>query len=39
MPETLQTLRERIHRVKEMQSVVTTMKAMAAVNIRQYEQT
>jgi F-type H+-transporting ATPase subunit gamma len=37
MTETLEALRRRIHSVEEMQSVVTTMKVMAAVNIRQYE--
>ncbi|MEJ2012512.1 MAG: hypothetical protein P8X64_09860 [Anaerolineales bacterium] len=37
MTQTLEALRHRIHSVEEMQSVVTTMKAMAAVNIRQYE--
>jgi F-type H+-transporting ATPase subunit gamma len=37
MTQTLEALRHRIHSVQEMQSVVTTMKAMAAVNIRQYE--
>jgi F-type H+-transporting ATPase subunit gamma len=37
MTQTLEALRRRIHSVEEMQSVVTTMKAMAAVNIRQYE--
>ena len=38
MTQTLEALRRRIHSVEEMQSVVTTMKAMAAVNIRQYEE-
>jgi F-type H+-transporting ATPase subunit gamma len=38
MIQTLEALRRRIHSVEEMQSVVTTMKAMAAVNIRQYEE-
>jgi F-type H+-transporting ATPase subunit gamma len=38
MTQTLEALRRRIHRVEEIQSVVTTMKAMAAVNIRQYEE-
>jgi F-type H+-transporting ATPase subunit gamma len=37
MAETLERLREKIHSVEEMRSVVTTMKAMAAVNIRHYE--
>lgn len=37
MTQTLEALRRRIHSVEEMQSVVTTMKVMAAVNIRQYE--
>jgi F-type H+-transporting ATPase subunit gamma len=37
MSQTLEALRRRIHSVEEMQSVVTTMKAMAAVNIRQYQ--
>ena len=37
MAQTLETLRRRIENVEEMQSVVTTMKAMAAVNILQYE--
>lgn len=37
MTETLEALRRTIHSVEEMQSVVTSMKAMAAVNIRQYE--
>ena len=38
MTQTLEALRSRIHSVEELQSVVTTMKAMAAVNIRQYEE-
>ena len=38
MTQTLEALRRQIHSVEEMQSVVTTMKAMAAVNIRQYEE-
>ena len=37
MTATLERLREKVHSVEEMQSVVTTMKTMAAVNIRQYE--
>ena len=37
MAQTLEALRRQIYSVEEMQSVVTTMKAMAAVNIRQYE--
>jgi F-type H+-transporting ATPase subunit gamma len=36
--ETLQSLRNRIEIANELQSVVTTMKSMAAVNIRQYQQ-
>ena len=35
--ETLQTLRHRIGTAEELQSVVTTMKGLASVNIRQYE--
>lgn len=35
--ETLQTLRRRIDNAEDMQSVVKTMKALAAVKIRQYE--
>ena len=38
MAQTIESLWDKIARVKEMQSVVTTMKVMAAVNIRQYEQ-
>jgi F-type H+-transporting ATPase subunit gamma len=38
MTQTLEALRRRIHNVEELHSVVTTMKAMAAVSIRQYEQ-
>jgi F-type H+-transporting ATPase subunit gamma len=38
MAQTLEALRDKIHSVEEIQSVVTTMKAMAAVNIRQYEE-
>lgn len=38
MTQTLEALRRRIHSVEELQSVVTTMKAMAAVSIRQYEE-
>ncbi|MBN1312683.1 MAG: F0F1 ATP synthase subunit gamma [Anaerolineae bacterium] len=37
MVQTIEALRDKIRRVKEMQSVVTTMKVLAAVNIRQYE--
>ena len=33
----LETLRRRIEHVEDMQSVVTTMKTLAAVSIRQYE--
>jgi len=35
--ETLESLRRRITSVQDVQSVVTTMKTLAAVNIRQYE--
>jgi F-type H+-transporting ATPase subunit gamma len=38
MPQTIEGLRDKISNVEEMQSVVLTMKTMAAVNIRQYEQ-
>jgi F-type H+-transporting ATPase subunit gamma len=37
MAETLEALQNRIQSVEELGSVVKTMKAMAAVNIRQYE--
>jgi F-type H+-transporting ATPase subunit gamma len=37
MTQTLESLRSRIQSIEELQSVVTTMKAMAAVNIRHYE--
>ncbi len=35
--QTLETLRRQIDNVQDMQTVVTTMKTLAAVNIRQYE--
>ncbi|MFH1484510.1 MAG: F0F1 ATP synthase subunit gamma [Chloroflexota bacterium] len=37
MTQTLESLRSRIQSTEALQSVVKTMKAMAAVNIRQYE--
>jgi F-type H+-transporting ATPase subunit gamma len=36
--QTIQSLKRRIDSTKDLQSVVKTMKTMAAVNIRQYEQ-
>jgi F-type H+-transporting ATPase subunit gamma len=36
--ETLEGLRRKIHVAEDLQSVVTTMKSLAAVNIRQYEE-
>ncbi|MFZ6030143.1 MAG: F0F1 ATP synthase subunit gamma [Chloroflexota bacterium] len=38
MAQTIEALRSQIGSIEEMQSVVTTMKALAAVNIRQYEE-
>jgi F-type H+-transporting ATPase subunit gamma len=37
MAQTISAIRNQIQSVKQIQSVVTTMKALAAVNIRQYE--
>ena len=38
MVQTINSIRNQIQSVEQMQSVVTTMKALAAVNIRQYEE-
>jgi F-type H+-transporting ATPase subunit gamma len=35
--QTLESMKRRIHSAEDLQSIVRTMKALAAVSIRQYE--